>query len=510
MPRWSVWLGISLLCGLSLVASATFAARVAAYLPHSEDEAAYLFQAQVFAQNRLVVPSPPLYDAFWSPFVLDVDGQRFAKYPPGYPMLLQFGVRAGMPWLVNSLLGAATVALVSWLAQLFYCRTGIVCYLPLLAAVLLLTTPGFLFQSSLLLSHAASLFWTTLALLALFGVTRGKSWLLPAVGACLGLVFITRPYAGLAVGLVVGVFLVVMVVQGSLRWPALLGVGAGALPLVLLVPGYWWLVAGSPTFNAYRVVWPYDRLGFGPDVGPEGYSVTDALFINTRLKLTTLARGLFGWPGWSNMLFMVIPFVAFLFSERRGAETPAAKEQPSARSPSRWDWLLLGLILSLVGLHIFYWAFGGADGGLPRYYYEALPAYVLLTARGIQLLAAWLRRWGAWLPWLLALILVLLIGINLGWTFPRLLAAQQDKYGITAASLEAVARAGLEPPVLVLVQGVDSWADFAAPFAATSPSLDGPVIYAIDWNPRYRQALRAQFPERSCWLLDGSALRPCP
>jgi 4-amino-4-deoxy-L-arabinose transferase-like glycosyltransferase len=510
MPRWHVWLGISLLCGLAFVASALFAARVADHLPHSEDEAAYLFQAQVFAENRLVVPSPPLPDAFWSPFVLDVGGQRFAKYPPGYPLLLQFGVRTGMPWLVNGLLGAMTVALVAWLAQLFYCRTGSMCYLPLLAAFLLLTTPGFIFQSGLLLSHAASLFWTTLALVALTGVTRGSLWLSPVVGACLGLVFITRPYAGLAVGLVVAIFLVVLVARRELRWPVLLGAGAGALPLVMLLPGYWWWVAGSPTFNAYRVVWPYDRLGFGPEVGPEGYSVADALFINTRLKLSTLARGLFGWPGWSNLLFMAIPFVTFLFNGRRGTEIPTGRGRWPVRSPCRCDWLLLGLILSLVGLHIFYWAFGGADGGLPRYYYEALPAFVLLTARGIQLLAVWLRRWGAWPPRLLALLLVLLVGYNLGWSLPRLLAAQRDKYGITLAPVETVARAGLEPPLLILVQEVDSWADFAAPFAANNPSLDSPIIYAIDWNPSHRQALRTQFSGRNCWLLNGSDLRPCP
>ena len=240
MPRWGIWLGVTLFCGLAFVASARFAQQIAVQLPHSEDEAAYLFQAQVFAQNRLVVPSPPLSDAFWSPFVLDVDGRRFSKYPPGYPLLLQFGVRAGMPWLVNALLGALTVALVSWLAQLFYCRARTSCYIPLLAALLLLTTPGFLFQSGLLLSHAASLFWTTLSLLGLVGVARGHSWLALAVGACLGLVFITRPYAGLAVGLVAGGFLLVLVVRGELRWPVLLGLAAGALPLVLLLPGYWW------------------------------------------------------------------------------------------------------------------------------------------------------------------------------------------------------------------------------------------------------------------------------
>jgi hypothetical protein len=103
-----------------------------------------------------------------------------------------------------------------------------------------------------------------------------------------------------------------------------------------------------------------------------------------------------------------------------------------------------------------------------------------------------------------------LVGYNLGWSLPRLLAAQRDKYNITPAPVETVARAGLEPPLLILVQEVDSWADFAAPFAANNPSLDSPIVYAIDWNPSYRQALRTQFPGRNCWLLNGSDLRPCP
>ena len=62
----------------------------------------------------------------------------------------------------------------------------------------------------------------------------------------------------------------------------------GWLPVAGLVPLYWWAIIGDPRFNAYLLVWPYDRIGFGPEVGPLGYDWRAALFINTRLKLYTL------------------------------------------------------------------------------------------------------------------------------------------------------------------------------------------------------------------------------
>ncbi|NJN97218.1 MAG: hypothetical protein HC875_25570 [Anaerolineales bacterium] len=198
------------------------------------------------------------------------------------------------------------------------------------AAGLGLVTPGFLFLSSSLLSHTASLFWVTVGLVGLFHLTeKPGAWGVPRLlhasrithqrrrppggtppifailtGAALGAAFITRPFAGVGIGLAMGIFLLVLIRRGEIKGSVLFWLAVGGLPAAALSPLYWWAVTGDPIFNAYLLVWPYDRVGFGPNIGPYGYTIADAIFINTRLKLTALGTGLFGWPGWTNLLFL--------------------------------------------------------------------------------------------------------------------------------------------------------------------------------------------------------------
>ncbi len=498
------------ICLLAFGGIVLFTATIQQYLPHSEDEVAYLFQAQVFAQNRLTVPTPPLADAFWTPFVVDYEGKRFGKYPPGWPLLLSLGVRLGRPWLVNPVLATVTLALMAYLGHKFYpAERG---WLPLLVASLGLTTPGFLFLSSSLLSHSASLFWTVLALLALYLLTSTSRPLhirLYALlcGGFLGAIFVTRPAAALGIALPIGVFLLILIFRTELRWPVFFCVTVGGLIIALLLPLYWWFVAGDWRFNPYLLVWPYDRMGFGPDVGPHGYTLSNALFINMRLKLATLATGLFGWPGWTNLLFLPLPFVASWFDR--------------AMRPNRWDWLLLGLIGGLMFIHLFYWAFGGTDGGFPRYYFDALPALLLLTIRGVLLTAHWLNRWAitslSWqtgntylrFNWVVAVCIAGLVLYSFFSTLPPLLTAQKAKYGITPDALNLIREANPPTPALILVQNVKSWSDFAPFFVANSPTLDGPLVYAIDWGAGWAQRLQAQFSDRNCWQLTTQQLLPC-
>jgi hypothetical protein len=533
------------------MAIAIISAQIFEHVPHSEDEVAYIFQAKVFAQNRLTVPTPAFDDVFWSPFVVDYQGQRFGKYHPGWPLLLSLGVRLKASWLVNAVLGPATLALIAWLGHRFYCddRRDSACYVGVLAAGLGLLTPGFLFLSSSLLSHSASLFWATLALVGTFLLSTNRdAWCVvrkekretgsyahrkrplyaALIGLALGAAFITRPFAALGIGVPIGIFLLVLIRRHELSWTDLLWLILGGLPVAALLPLYWWAISGDPTFSGYVLVWPYDRIGFGPDIGPQGYTLHDAITINTRLKLTVLATGLFGWPGWSNLLFLPIPFLA--------------------QKVRRWDWLLLGTLLGVITVHIFYWAFGGADGGFPRYYYDALPALLLLTARGLQISIEYLKQRqfalalpagkfklpsttryqnkirqpvgsGRWsyldkkkvrLHWLLMGLIVCFIGYNFIWNLPPLLAAQQGKYNITPTPLRVVAGANLAKPALIVVKDVNSWADFATSFVANSPTLDGPIVYAIDWGPGLTGQVRAHFPDRECWELRQDALQPCP
>ena len=487
-----------LICLAAFSATWLISAHIFEHVPHSEDEVAYIFQARVFAENRLSAPAPDLAALFWSPFVVDYQGQRFGKYAPGWPLLLSLGVRAGAAWAANALLAVLSLVMIGWLGRCLYGpKTG------LAAAGLGLLTPGFLVLSSSLLSHAASLFWTTLALVALVRLAT-VSKARPAgyallVGLALGAAFVTRPFAAVGVGLAIGMYLLLLTLHGEIRWSTWAWLVPGGLVIAGLLPLYWWAVTGNPGFNAYLLVWPYDRIGFGPDIGPYGYSLATAI-LSTGLKLEALATGLFGWPGYTNLLFLPLPFLL--------------------RRAGRWDWLLLGTLAGLVFVHFFYWAFGGVDGGFPRYYYDALPALLLLTVRGVWLSGQALGRWRRPAPlagsrsvslrYLPLLLLALFIAYNLAWSLPAQLAAQQGKYGITAAQLRAVERARPVEPALVFVKNVASWRDFAAPFAANSPTLAGPIIFAIDGGPQLNARLRAQFPQRSCWELAGEDLKPCP
>ena len=213
---------------------------VLARLPHVQDSVTYLFQSQTLAAGHLTAPAPPLSgpDAaphFAQEFLLVRDGRWFGKYPPGYPALLAPGVLAGAPWLVNPLLAALTVALVSALArrlgnyELRTTNNGLrgrpaVVPLPLttdhwplitvywpLTTLLLATSPFFLVMSGSFLAHPAELFWTVLFMLAWVRALpprprangRHRRWAI-AAGLAFGALFLTRQITAVTIGLAFG------------------------------------------------------------------------------------------------------------------------------------------------------------------------------------------------------------------------------------------------------------------------------------------------------------------
>jgi hypothetical protein len=137
---------------------------------------------------------------------------------------------------------------------------------------------------------------------------------------------------------------------------------------------------------------------------------------------------------------------------------------------------------------------------------------LLLTARGLQICIEIFHRIsiiGAKSGWLPVGLVLLFTAYNLVFNLPSLLTAQKGKYDITATPLEVVEQANLTEPAFILVKDVDSWHDFAAPFAANSPTLEGPVVYAIDGGATSNRRLRGQFERRVCWELVGEFLRKC-
>ena len=133
---------------LAFLATAWISLNVFEGIPHLEDEFAYVWQAQVISRGELTVPSPPEQKSFLVPFVVDYEGERFGKYPIGWPVVLSFGERAGLRWLVNPLLAGLCVWLTYRLgSKILGTATG------LLAAGLTTTSPFFLMNSGALLSH---------------------------------------------------------------------------------------------------------------------------------------------------------------------------------------------------------------------------------------------------------------------------------------------------------------------------------------------------------------------
>ncbi len=493
-----------MICAAACFLTALISQGVFERIPHVEDEAAYLFQAQVFAQGRLSVPEPPYSESYWSPFVLDYQSRRFAKYPPGYPLLLSLGVLTGTPWVVNALVASSTLWFIALAGRRIYSPTS-----GLLAAALGLTCPVFLAMSGSLLSHPTSLFFTALFVWAFAALVQEPPgacrWSYAAVaGLALGWLFITRPFDAFGISLPFALYVLVRVLRGD--W-VLLRQGLIIAVIVLLfglgLIAYWYALTGEFT-NPYRILWPYDRPGFGPNFGPEGYTLATGLRY-LRVNLRDLATSFLGWPWYLNVLFLLLPF--------------------GVRPLERWNYLLLASFLSLAALHVTYWYYGGRDAGFPRYYYDSLPMLLLLTARGVELAAhalhgLYLRlrfRSGqatsqtnlALMKLPIYLILIGLVLYNSLFFLPPNLMAFQGKSGITAAPLQVVTGAGVSNAI-VFVTDVEHWYDFAVFFAANSPNLDSDVVYAIYYDEQQARAVKGLFPNRDCYVQSQTRLWPCP
>jgi hypothetical protein len=331
----------------SFFMSALVSDRVFERVPHLEDEVAYLFEAKLLATGHSVIPSPTPSRPFWQPFVVDLNGNRFGKYPLGWPGTLAIGVAAGEPWLVNALLGALTVALVFRLgSEIFNVDVGLV------AAGLTAFSPMALLLNATLMGHTAALFTSMLFMYAYWRIEQGNHrlrWGIVA-GLALGMTLINRPLAGVAVAAPFIAWSGVRLLQSFLSdWKQrnftsppnplsinsegdkdqnasassptstnnvalgsplrsllqtygglvytltpLVLLGVFTLILVSVIPAYQYAAAGDSRQNLYLLVWPYDRIGFGEGYGAHGHTIEKGIR-QTRWDLSMTASDLFGW-----------------------------------------------------------------------------------------------------------------------------------------------------------------------------------------------------------------------
>jgi hypothetical protein len=486
-PDRFVWTAAALVTVVSAVLA------VAAYErhPHVPDEVAYLIQAKYFAQGLLWMDAPPVPRAF-EVFCLDIDGSRwFSVFPPGWPMILALGVLLGVPWLMNPILGGlcviGTFLLVEELSDRRTAR---------LAAALLAVSPWHVMLSMSLMSHVFSL---ALALGAGLGAARSwrtGSWK-PALGAglCLGVLGMSRPLEGVAVGLLIGIPLLLGWRQ---RFPGLAGFTVGTIITGGLGLAYNRVLTGSAlVFPAERY---FDRLygvgrygiGFGKEKGLgwagldpyPGHGLIDVV-VNAVLNGFMVNIELFGW--WTGSLFLV---ALGLFAARR-----------------RVDRIMAWSIVAVVGLHSVYWFSGGPDFGA-RYWYLIIVPCVVLAARGLDALALGTNdRPDQASASKRVLLGAALLCLSAAVTFvPWRATNKYFRYRGMRADLRVMVHDPQFRDGLILVRGEQhpDWASAASYNGSVLAS--GAPVFAWDRDSLTRSRLLSSFPDRPIWIVAGPSL----
>lgn len=491
---------LALLLSLAaVIAAAAISLWVFEGLPHIEDEMAYTWQAKLIARGRLTLPTPePCPNCFLVPFVVDHNGLRFGKYPLGWPTLLAAGELLDVRHLVNPLLAGITV----WLMYLLVKRLTNE-RIALLGAFLTAASPFFLMNSGSLLAHPWSLLLTVAFCLAWLDaftdcnprlpVRIARS--LPTVTAALalGVLALTRPLTAVGVAIPFVVHAIVILIRGDgatrkrLISFCILTAGVASLHFA-----WQFAVTGDPLLNPYTLWWHYDTLGFGPGVGLQegGYQLQDAVD-NAAFSLNVGSGDLFGWTGFS-WLFLPFGLIA-LRQNRKG-------------------WLIIGLLPTLVITYGLYWIGSWLFG--PRYYYEALPSPVLLTAAGIAWLAGRLPRRlpvkntpFTWFHWearplirfgLVAFVTSSLLVSNLFFYIPARMAGMKGLYNVSRACYQPfeTAEARAKTPALVIVHVQEDWIEYGCMVDMSSPFMDSDFVVTISRGEQLDNAVAKALPNR--------------
>jgi len=461
-------------------------------LPHIDDSVSYFFQAKYFAAGRLFLPPPPDSAGFVVSQTLS-DGSRWWGYGfPGWPAVLSLGALAGLPWLVNPILGGITILLTHDVVRRLYDRgTANV------TVLLLGVSPWLIYMSGEFMAHPLSVVLTLIAILSLLRAVAGTRWAWMALaGASLGALFLTRPIeaflvAPVVVGWAIGPF------GARLRLRDLVPLGAaGALVAGLSLP-YTNALTGDPTYPPHTkwadATWGVgkDRIGFGPDVGHAAWPNIDPLpghglpdvVLNANKNLFMTNFELLGW-GCGSLLLILAAFVAGGWDRRD----------------------ILAVALAGAGTlgYSVYWFNGGPDLGA-RYWYQALVPLVILTARAATLLTDRMGDQGKGAGPRVATFVVLSSFVGFLTVMPWRFGKYHEYRGVSGA-IRRLASANDFGHALVFIRSADR-EDYQSAFSLNPATLaDSGTVYVWDRIPDARTRIIAAFPGRTVWIIERGAV----
>jgi len=476
-------------------------------VPHLPDEASYMFQAKIFAAGKITIPAPPVRDAFnfENPSFIYDNGRDWSTfYPLGWPLTLAVGAVFGAMWAAPALVGAGCVAAIGMAGRRMYdSATGV------LSAILLAASPFFLMQSSNFMSHAA---WALYILVSLaFLVQRDRPLLSGGIaGLAFGMAVNTRTVEAVMLAPAWAIVLATPLFEregrgfGIKRLTAFLGGGAVTAALML---GYNAAITGDPFLPPYS-----DMPNAGDILGFKSGHTLDVGLRNQQAQLMSLLLVLHNWPAWIGLTFAMLPF---LLGTR-----------------NRWDYFCLACILLVTGIYVLYRWSGVYEG--PRYWYQAMPFLILLSARGairagevIGDAASWARfrlirdprpaRWAGALVVYAALGVLVVYGAGgwlLGWNqrwlerdvpeVPNTLASLRRYYGFDERLIDLKEKMGLEN-ALVLVPPCypqQSLGCYATVFLDNDLDYRGDVVWAR-YVPELSDQLIQAYPGRNVYLVTS-------
>ncbi len=448
------------------------------HIPHIQDSISQLFQARIFAQGKIHLPSPPFPDFFDYTHIIN-NGNWYSQYPWLHSFLLMFFVFLGTPWLLNPLLGALFLLALYHLGKELYDET-----IARIATLLATFSPYIINMSAEYMNHASALLFATLFLLFYFRTVKGKKPILSALlaGITLGAVVNIRPYTALAIAVPFALYALFLLMRQHRRYllPFVLIALTTALVTSLLFL-YNYLANGNPLLFGYVVKWgPGHEVGFGHSGWGPPHTPYQGL-LNMGNNFNLINKFLFESP-WPALLLILIPFA---LSNR-----------------NRYDWLLFAGFLALPFAYFFYWFHNVCFG--PRFLYEASACLFLLGARGIKQLPQLLNRTFGLNPapntnrfLLRAIPLTLLFTITIA--LPPLYKLYRVYGGVSAIVHKAVRRAGLKNALVFCDH-------FGTGFSYNRLDLQGPVVYAKDYG-YLNAALTLAYPNRQYYFARCDTLR---
>lgn len=498
---------VILLIYLSMLAAVVVSGSVFDHLPHLEDEYAYLYQARIFERGDIVIETPIPRRAYWQPFLVDHEGKRFGKYPPGWPLLLATGTATDMPFSAAMWIAGLNVALAYRLARDLYGETA-----GLIAALLMVSSPIALLLNGTLMSHTAALLWAQLFVYGLWRLEHARHPLRWGIlsGSALGMLIATRPLAAVGIGAVfilysAGRVLLAAFESRSALWRTFKPLAALGI-CTLLLGGLWplfnYVATGDATQNTYLLIWDYDKIGFGDDVGRNGHTLEKGIE-TTRIDSACFARDLFGWV----MQPDAPPSIPVLRDNECMADQPGISWilLPFAIFVRRrWSALLILSAAILIVVHAAYWI--GAGVYSARYYFEAVGLLAVASAGGLTAIAQFAQRWG------LQAGVYMLFGIIVAMTWlgytPDRVQGLEDFGGVSQDLINDVEalRRGDDRPVMVVVLGDHHWREVAPLMAITDPYAENEVILLRDPEQSYLQTLRNRYPQRQLILMNEGRL----